>query len=140
MKLVNETKHSVTVTNENKEQVVFDIDISDMIQVADITDMLVEYDEMQSIEFPNTTNIKELSKVMREIANKFEKVNILLDKAFGRELREKAFLGSSSMLMYNDFFEQLSEEMTKAGIKVETKAKELQKKYLLNDHRKSDTI
>ncbi|QIK56671.1 hypothetical protein G7059_01820 [Erysipelothrix sp. HDW6A] len=139
MKLTNDVKHSVTVENEHGDKVTFDIDISDMIQVGTITEIFGVYNEMMAIDIPED-GLKETLSAIKAIKAKMNEVNELLDEAFGAELREKAFLNSNSMFLYNDFFEKLEKEFEKAGIKVESKIKEIKKKYLVKDHKSKDTI
>lgn len=139
MKLTNDVKHSVTVENEHGDKVTFDIDISDMIQVGTITEIFGVYNEMMAIDIPEE-GLQETLSAIKAIKAKMNEVNELLDEAFGAELREKAFLNSNSMFLYNDFFEKLEKEFEKAGIKVESKIKEIKKKYLVKDHKSKDTI
>ena len=77
---------------------------------------------------------------VEKVSDKLVEVNTLLDKAFGDGITKIAFMGSSSLLMYNDFFEQLAVEMEKAGAMVEIKVKQIRKEKLVNDHKKTDTL
>lgn len=132
MKLINDLKHKITVTNEEGNKVEIFIDNADMIQANTIGLLFKEFQALENIEFVDTDDFEKLLAQTSAIAEQLEKINSLLDLAFGKELREKAFLGSSSITLYNSFFEQLTGEFDKAGLKTKEYIKEVRKQQLLN--------
>lgn len=142
MKFQSDLKHSITVENEDGVKVSFTIDSSDAVQLSAITDVFEKFGEAQNLnlDIENVKTIKELSDVIKPYANKLKEVNALLDAAFGEDITKIAFKGSSSLILYNDFFKKLSDEMEKIGIKTKDYVTKIRKDRLLNDHKQSGEI
>lgn len=141
MKLKNELIHTVNITNEYDEVVTITIDGADMIQINNIAQIFIEFQKLEKLELQETTDFDSLVKQVALVAEIMEGINDALDKTFGVEVREKAFRGSSSLTLYNSFFNQLSVELEKAGIKVKNYIKELRKKEIYNKGKTAkDTI
>lgn len=141
MKLRNEVNHKVTVENENGEKVLFVIDATDMVQLAKIGKVFKIYDEMTKIQIKESDDFDELMFMIEKVSDKLVELNRMLDLAFGEDITKKAFMNSSSLVMYNDFFEQLSGELDKAGVKVNDYISQIRKDRLVQDHKKpGDTI
>lgn len=141
MKIKNELIHTVNITNEFDEVVTITIDGADMIQINNIAQIFIEFQKLEKLELQETTDFDSLVKQIALVAEIMEGINDALDKTFGVEVREKAFRGSSSLTLYNSFFDQLSIELEKAGVKVKTYIKELRKKEIYNKGKTAkDTI
>ena len=140
MKLSNEIKHKVTIENELGEKVDFVIDASDMVQLARIGNIFEKYNEMSNLQLDESDDFEVMLASINKVADKLVELNKTLDLAFGKDITEKAFMGSSSLLMYNDFFSQLAKELEVAGVKVNNYIKKVRKETLVNDHKQSDTI
>lgn len=142
MKLQSELKHKIVVENEDGVEVEFAIDVSDMIQMASITELFAEYDEVMKLDFKPSDNdsLQDILNKIRPVKKGIQRVNELMDEVFGKEITETAFKGSSSMILYNDFFNKLGDELNKAGVKTEAYVKKVRKEMLVNDHKGSNTI
>lgn len=125
MKSNNKLIHTVDITNEDNETATIKIDSADMIQVNNIGKLFLQFDGLKDMVIPENATFKESVEAIDEIAQVMENINLTLDKAFGPDLRTKVFKGSSSIVVYNEFFMQLADELTKAGTKVQDYIKDV---------------
>lgn len=141
MKTDNKLTHTIEIENEFNEKVTIAIYSDDIIQVNAIGTIFMEYKKLKTIKVGEKTDFDGMIKQLNIVAEQMEKVNEAVDKAFGKELREKAFRGSSSLSLYNSFFKKLDTELEKAGLKVKDYIKETRKKELIGKGKnKKDTI
>lgn len=140
MKIENQLKHKVVVENELGNRIDFAIDPADMVQMARIGNIFEQFQKVNGIEFVESDDFQVTLKAINDFADELIELNKKIDLAFGEDITKKAFMGSSSLVMYNDFFEQLSTEMDKAGVKVKEYIKNVRQKSMLSDHKSSETI
>lgn len=130
--------HEVVVENEKKQQITFKIDPSDMVQMASFGRVFDTFETLRKFELPKDEEFNVMLKAIEEMALLFNKVKVQLDEATGIKISELVFMNSNSILLYEQFFEQLSTEIEKAGVKVKDYVAKRRQEMLLNDHK--DTL
>jgi len=134
----NQVSHDVVVENEKKQQITFKIDPSDMVQMALFGRVFNTFETLRKFELPKDEEFTVMLKAIEEMALLFKQVKVQLDEATGIKISELVFINSNSILLYEQFFEQLATEIEKAGVKVKDYVAQRRKEMLLNDHK--DTL
>jgi len=134
----NQVSHEVVVENENNQKIVFKIDPSDMVQMALFGKVFETFENLRKFELPKNEDFDVMLKAVEKMAVLFKEVKNQLDDATGINLSELVFMNSNSILLYEQFFEQLSEEIEKAGVKVKDYVAKRRQEMLLQDHK--DTL
>lgn len=126
------------VENEKNQKITFKIDPTDPVKMVLLGRVFGTFQELRKFEIPKEEDFDVMLKAIEEMAEKFTKVKEQLDEAVGAKLSEIVFANSNSILLYEQFFEQLATEIEKSGAKVQSYVAKRRQEALLNDHK--DTL
>lgn len=140
MKIKNELKHIVEVTNDSGIMTQFIIQPDDIVQINNIGLVFKKFNEVETFELKETDDFEEILAQTSVISEGLIEVNKRLDVAFGEGITKTAFENSHSLEMYYQFFEQLGEEMENTGHKIDEYTKKVRRSHRLNDRKKPNVL